>query len=171
MVNYWKIYYSAYFFFTLRNCNKGGEKKYYFRLGSIMANLPVLHWIDRPVFWEHTIKKVGSMQITLSYTFSLCILSGKFLSTCIQLFSWHRWLRASCDAHNKLGMEGFPLALVAENTPMLELLVGGNLECTWKFVKSRIFFILAITILSLFACSICDEKVRIIFKSLYILQH
>ena len=27
-------------------------------------------------------------------------------------------------------MEGLPLALVAENTPMLELLVGGNLECT-----------------------------------------
>ena len=26
-------------------------------------------------------------------------------------------------------MEGFPLALAAENTPMLELLVGGNLEC------------------------------------------
>ena len=26
-------------------------------------------------------------------------------------------------------MEGFPLALVAENTPVLELLVGGDLEC------------------------------------------
>ena len=42
---------------------------------------------------------------------------------------------ASCNAHNnKLGMEGFPLALVAENTPILELLVGGNLECIiiWK---------------------------------------
>ena len=29
-------------------------------------------------------------------------------------------------------MEGFPLALVAENTPMLELLVGGSLECTFE---------------------------------------
>ena len=79
------------------------------------------------------------MKITLSYTFSLCIQSGKFSSTCIQLFTWHRWLRASCDAHNKLGMEELPLALVAENTPMLELLVGGNLECStilqWWFVK------------------------------------
>ena len=26
-------------------------------------------------------------------------------------------------------VKGFPLALVAENTPKLELLVGGNLEC------------------------------------------
>ena len=26
-------------------------------------------------------------------------------------------------------MEGFPLMLVAENTPKLELVVGGNLEC------------------------------------------
>ena len=43
--------------------------------------------------------------------------------------------RIICDAHNnKLGMEGFPLALVAENTPMLELLVEGNLECISNFV-------------------------------------
>ena len=40
-------------------------------------------------------------------------------------------MRASCDTHNNnLGMEGFPLALVAENTLIPELLVGGNLECT-----------------------------------------
>ena len=32
-----------FFFFTLRNCNEWGEEKYYFRLGSIMANFPVLH--------------------------------------------------------------------------------------------------------------------------------
>ena len=34
------------------------------------------------------------------------------------------------NSHNsKEGMEGFPLALVAENTPKLELLVEGNLKC------------------------------------------
>ena len=48
----------------------------------------------------------------------------------IELFTLHHWLRASYNAHNnKYSMEGIPLALVAENTPMIELLVGENLEC------------------------------------------
>ena len=33
-------------------------------------------------------------------------------------------------------MEGIPLALDAEKSPMLELLVIGNLECTWKRYKN-----------------------------------
>ena len=32
-------------------------------------------------------------------------------------------------------MEGFPLALVAENPPNLELLVGGNFECTIIYTR------------------------------------
>ena len=37
------LLFRIYIFFTLRNCNGGGEEKYYFRLGSIMADFPVLH--------------------------------------------------------------------------------------------------------------------------------
>ena len=35
-------------------------------------------------------------------------------------------------------MKGFPLALFAENTAELELLVGGNLECTQNGCKKTV---------------------------------
>ena len=39
------------------------------------------------------------------------------------------------------GMEGFPLALVAENIPMLELLVGGNLDARATRALCRQFLV------------------------------
>ena len=36
-------------------------------------------------------------------------------------------------------MEGIPLAFVTERSPMLELLVTGNLECTLKLTHQIVY--------------------------------